>query len=151
MKHRMVAASLALVGLMLSAYLLMHSLGMTGPLACGGSASCDRVQASRWADFLGLPVAAYGVGGYLSLLVVALAGLQPRWEHSALPTRWLAILSGIGVAFTIYLTYVELFVIGAVCRWCVGSAVIILAIFLVSLPFLRTRPSASLPPTGQPA
>jgi len=151
MRHRMVVAGLALVGLLLSVYLLLHAWGMVGSLACGGSPSCDRVQASRWSEFLGLPVALYGVGGYLALLAAAIAGLQPRWENSPAPTRLIALLSGAGVLFTVYLKYLEFFVIGAVCRWCVGSAIIITAIFLVSLPFLRTPPSASPRPTDQPA
>jgi uncharacterized membrane protein len=45
----------------------------------------------------------------------------------------LLLLAGLGVAFTAYLTYLELFVIHAICRWCVGSAVIILAILIVAL------------------
>lgn len=139
----MIVAALAMIGLLLSVYLLLHHYGLVGELACGGSNSCGVVQASRYSEFLGIPVAAYGAGGYLALLVVALAGLQPRWEHHPGPTRLLALLSGIGVAFTIWLTYVELFVLHAVCRWCVGSAVIIALIFVVSLLSLRTRPSAS--------
>jgi uncharacterized membrane protein len=145
MRHRQVIAVLALLGTMLSAYLTMHHYGLTGPLACGGSQSCDAVQASRWSVFMGVPVAAYGVGGYLTIFVVALAGLQGRWAESAGPTKLIAALSGVGVAFTAYLTWLELFKIHAVCRWCVASAVIILLIFvaaLVSLPSLRTRPSA---------
>jgi uncharacterized membrane protein len=47
------------------------------------------------------------------------------------------VLSGIGVLFTAYLTYLELFVIHAICRWCVASGVVILAIFIVSLLDLR--------------
>ncbi len=149
MRHRQVAAMLALAGLMLSVYLTMYHYGLAGSLACGGSHSCDQVQASSYAELFGLPVAAYGIGGYLSLLVVALAGLQGRWAGSPGPTKVLALLAGAGVAFSAYLTWLELFRIHAICRWCVGSAVIIMLIFvtaLVSLPSLRTRPSASPPP-----
>jgi uncharacterized membrane protein len=56
------------------------------------------------------------------------------------------VLSGAGVAFAIYLTYLELFVIHAICRWCVGSAVIITGIFICSL--LGLRPSAEAPAPG---
>ncbi len=133
----MAAAALALVGLLLATYLLLHSLGFTGPLVCGTSASCDTVQSSRYAKFLGLPVAGYGVGGYGALFAIALAGLQPRWAERRGPTVWLTVLAAIGVAFTVYLTYLELFVIHAICRWCVGSAAIIVAIFGVSLTGLR--------------
>jgi uncharacterized membrane protein len=78
-----------------------------------------------------------GLGGYLVLLVVALAGLEGRFAAGARVTRLLTLISGLGVAFTAYLTYLELFRIHAVCRWCVGSAALIAAIFVVSLAGMR--------------
>lgn len=133
MLHRMGIAALALVGLLISVYLLLYQLGFAAPLACGAGGGCERVQASQWALMLGLPVAAYGVGGYLVLLGVALLGLQDPWRERREPTRWLAWLSGAGVLFSLYLTYLELFVIRSICRWCVASAVIIAAILVVSV------------------
>jgi len=139
MRHRQVAAVLALAGLMLSIYLLLQRLGYLGALVCG-TGGCETVQASRWSEFLGVPVALWGVAGYLGLFAVAFAGVQGRWAEQGGPTKLLALLSGVGVAFTLYLTYLELFVIHAVCRWCVGSAVIIVAVFISSLAGLRERP-----------
>lgn len=141
MRHRMAVAVLALVGLLLSTYLLLYKLGFTGPLVCGAAGSCERVQTSRWGVLLGLPVAAYGVGGYLAILGVALLGLQERWQDRAKPTRWLVWLSGAGLAFTLYLKYLELFRIHAICRWCVVSAVLITAIFVLSLVGMRREAS----------
>lgn len=132
----MVTAALSLVGLFVALYLWLWKLGMMGEIVCG-TGGCETVQLSQYAEFLGLPVALYGVAGYAVLLAVSLLGLQPRWQDRAEPTRWLAALSGIGVAFTIYLTYLEAFVIGAWCRWCVVSAVIISGIFVASLAGLR--------------
>jgi len=133
----MAVAVLALLGLLVSTYLLLFKLGVLGSIACGGSGSCERVANSSWAVFLGIPVAAYGVAGYLVLLVVALAGLGERLLARPEPTRLLAVLSGLGVAFAVYLTYLELAVIHAVCRWCVVSAVLITAICAASLAGLR--------------
>ena len=113
-----------------------------GPLICGKSGGCLTVQASKYAEFLGLPVAAYGAGGYLALLIVGFAGLQGRWADAPGPTKLLALLSGIGVLFTVYLTALELFVIHAICRWCVASAVIIVLIFVASLAGLIGRTEA---------
>lgn len=138
MRHRQIVAVLALAGVMLSAYLVLQRMGLLGALVCG-TGGCETVQASRWSAFLGIPVAAWGLAGYLGMFVVALAGVQGRWAEQAGPTKLLALLSGVGVAFTLYLTYLELFVIHAVCRWCVGSAVIIAAIFLASLAGLKKR------------
>jgi len=141
MRHRQVAAVLALAGLMLSIYLLLQRLGYLGALVCG-TGGCETVQASRWSEFLGVPVAGWGVVGYFGLFAVAFAGVQGRWAEQGAPTKLLALLSGVGVAFTLYLTYLELFVIHAVCRWCVGSAVIIVAVFISSLAGLRSSKPA---------
>src|SRR2546426_7581013 len=127
MRHRRGIALLALVGLFVALYLWLHALGFGGAIKCGASGGCETVQTSQWAVFLGMPVAFYGVVGYLALLVVALAALRPT---ALAQRRWnslLAALASVGFLFTIYLTYLELFVIHALCRWCVGSAVILTA------------------------
>lgn len=138
MRHRMVVAVLALVGLLLSLYLTLHRLGVIGPIACAGSAACDVVQLGPYGALLGVPVAAYGVAAYLGILGTALAGLQERWLAHPGPTRLVALLSGAGVAFTLYLMYLELFVIRALCAWCLASAVLIAAILGVSLVGMRS-------------
>lgn len=139
MRSRQVIAVLALLGLLLSVYLTMYKLGMTGPLQCGEGGSCERVQMGPWGDFLGIPVAAFGVGGYLAILVVAVMGLQPRWEASRIPALLLVALAAGGVAFTAYLKYLEIFRIHAICRWCVVSAVMITAILGLAIAGLRRR------------
>lgn len=131
-RHRQAVAVLALVGFLVALYLWLYTIGVIGALQCGAG-DCERVQTSRYADFLGLPVAFYGVAGYAAIFAVSLAGLQPRYLASRGPTRLVAALATIGVLFSVYLTYLELFVIHAVCWWCVVSAVIIAAIWVVSL------------------
>lgn len=150
MRHRQAIALLALVGLFVALYLWLHALGFGGPLKCG-TGGCDTVQSSPYAVLFGVPVAFYGVVGYLAILVVALVALRPA---ALLESRWNLLLVGLatgGVLFTAYLTYLELFVIHAICRWCVGSAVIITAIWIVALvslrsPGIRTDRAASPPP-----
>lgn len=132
MRHRQAIALLALIGCLVSLYLWLYKIGAIGTLQCGAG-SCEYVQTSRYADFLGLPVAFYGVAGYAAIFAVSLAGLQPRYLASRGPTRLVAALATIGVLFSVYLTYLELFVIHAICWWCVASAVIITAIWVVSL------------------
>lgn len=133
MRHRMAIAVLALVGLLASVYLLLYKLGFIGVLVCGGSGACERVQDSPYAQFLGFPVAAYGVAGFLALLIVALVGLGERWVGRVGPSLLLAALSAIGVLFAAYLTYLEIAVIHEICRWCAVCAAIITAILLTSL------------------
>ena len=121
----MTAALLSLAGLFISAYLYLYKIGKIGTLACG-TGGCETVQLSPWSRFAGVEVSLLGLVGYAGLLGVSLAALQPAWAG-------LVALAGVGVLFTAYLTFLELFVIHAICRWCVGSAVIILAIFVVAL------------------
>jgi uncharacterized membrane protein len=132
MIYRMSAAVLSLLGLFLSAYLYLYKIGRIGSLACGAG-GCETVQQSPWSRLAGLEVSLIGVAGYAGLLLVSLVALQPRPSSRRWPTTLLLLLSGLGVAFTAYLTYLELFVIHAICRWCVGSAVIIFALLVVAL------------------
>ena len=132
MIYRMSAAVLSLLGLFLSAYLYLYKIGRIGTLACGAG-GCETVQQSPWSRFAGIEVSLIGMAGYAGLLLVSLVALQPGPSTRRWPTTLLVVLSGLGVAFTAYLTYLELFVIHAICRWCVGSAVIILAILVVAL------------------
>jgi uncharacterized membrane protein len=138
MRRRQAIAVLALAGLFVSLYLLLHKLGLIGVLQCG-SGGCDAVQASGYADFLGLPVALYGVVGYAALFVVSMMAVrQPHTSHRHLD-RTVAVLSSLGFLFTLYLTALELFVIHATCRWCLGSAAIITAIMVLSVAPMRRR------------
>jgi uncharacterized membrane protein len=136
MIYRMSAALLSLIGLFISAYLYLYKIGRIGTLACGAG-GCETVQQSSWSRFAGLEVALIGLVGYAGLLVVSLAALRPGLAAQRWPATLLALLAGIGVAFTAYLTYLELFVIQAICRWCVASAAIILAILIAVLLDLR--------------
>ncbi|HET8634800.1 MAG TPA: vitamin K epoxide reductase family protein [Gemmatimonadales bacterium] len=136
MKYRMAAAVLALAGVILAAYLYLFKLGLIGTLACG-TGSCETVQLSSWSRFLGVEVSLIGLLGYVALLIVALIATKPALELARWPSRWLVIMAGIGTLFAVYLTALELFVIHAICRWCVGSAVIITLIFIMSLLDLR--------------
>jgi uncharacterized membrane protein len=84
-------------------------------------------------------VALIGLVGYVALFVLAMMSLQPRYAGRSWPFLLLLALAAGAVAFTAYLKYLELFVIGAVCRWCVVSAVIIALLFVVTvLEFRRT-------------
>lgn len=120
---------LALAGLFVSTYLLLYKLGVYGNLACGAGGSCAVVQASRYADFLGLPVAGWGAGWYAAVLALALAGTRPARVGDRGIRLGLGGLAAAGLAFTLYLTWVELFVLRAICAWCVASAALTLAIF----------------------
>ena len=128
----MVSGVLALAGFFISLYLWFWKVGLLGALACGDGA-CETVQLSSYATFLGVPVAFVGVIGYLSILGTSIWGLHGQWAARREPTLVLVALSGVAVAFTGYLTYLEAAVIEAWCRWCLVSAAIIVAIFAAAV------------------
>src|SRR4051812_5254775 len=121
MTRRMGTALVALFGLFVAAYLALYKAGIIGTLACG-TGGCETVQLSRWAIFLGIPVAMWGVAYYAVILTLAIAGIQERWQDSRRLSGMMLFLTGWGVFFSAWLTYLELFVINAICRWCVVSA-----------------------------
>ncbi len=131
MNKRLIAAGFAALGLALSAYLTLYKLGYVGTLACG-SGQCETVQLSRWATFLGLPVAAWGVGYYGLVLVLSLAGLREANVDSRSLALALLLLTAVGALFSAWLTYLELEVIHAICRYCVGSAIIAVLLLIVA-------------------
>ncbi len=128
----MLAALVALAGLFVATYLTLYKLGVIGTLSCG-IGSCETVQLSRWASLLGLPVAVWGVGYYAVVFVLALAGVHGRLAESRGVALALALLTGWGLLFSAWLTYLELFVIDAICQWCVVSAVLAAVLFVICL------------------
>jgi len=140
--RRQAIVLLALVGLLVATYLWLYKIGVLGELQCG-TGSCEYVQTSGYAQLLGLPVALYGVAGYATLLALGLAGLQRRFASDRRLSVLLAALATAGFGFTIYLTAIELFVLHAICRWCVASAVIMSATWVLSLADLRRAPATT--------
>jgi uncharacterized membrane protein len=143
MIYRMGAALMSLLGLFVSAYLYLYKIGRIGTLACG-SGGCETVQTSPWSRFLGVEVALIGLVGYALLLIVALVALRPDQVERRRPALLLTGLAAGGVLFTLYLTSLELFVIHAICRWCLGSAVIIVTTLVLALLDLRRLRTASV-------
>jgi uncharacterized membrane protein len=136
---RMIIAALALCGLGVATYLALYKLGYIGTLACG-SGGCETVQLSKWANLLGLPVALWGVGFYVALFALALLGTTERFVDAPWVSHALLAMTGWGVIFSAWLTYLELYVINAICIFCVVSAVVITVTFLVSILEWRSRP-----------
>jgi len=132
----MIIGMLALIGVFVSTYLTLYKFGYIGSLQCAVG-SCETVNTSRWATFFGLPVAAWGLGFYVSALALVVVGIQERYADSRALSLALVALTGWGVLFSGWLTYLELFVIDAICIWCVTSAVIVLVMFAVSVAEYR--------------
>ena len=124
----------ALVGTFVSGYLYLYAIGFYGALACGGSGGCSVVQASQYANFMGFSVAGWGLGWYVLLLAVSLMAVMGKSGDARWVSIALVVLTTGGLAFTIYLKALEIFVIHAICRWCVVSAVLTAILFLLALP-----------------
>ena len=114
---RAAGLALALAGIAIAGYLTWVHYADTQSVCVGGGGGCERVQTSDYAELAGIPVAVLGLAAYAALLAAfALPG------QTALLGA--AFVSLGGFAFSLYLTYVELFVIDAICQWCIASAVV---------------------------
>ena len=148
--RRRVIALTALIGVFISTYLYLYALGYYGELVCGGSGGCSEVQASRYSRFLGVPVAGWGLGWYLAVLAAALVSIGKRGDARWVSPGLVALSTG-GLIFTAYLTALEIWVIHAICRWCVVSAVLTLTIFALSIPEWRIARNRVAPVSREPA
>lgn len=124
---------LAFLGLLVSAYLSYVELTQTEAF-CGPVGDCNAVQQSPYARLFGvLPIGVVGLVGYFIIFV--LWGLL-RWLRQPMVERWahisLAVLTLAGTLFSIYLTFLEPFVIGATCAWCLLSAILMTLLMLAS-------------------
>jgi uncharacterized membrane protein len=121
---------LAVLGALISAYLTWtHFAGLT-PVCSGSGEGCETVQSSRYASILGMPVALLGLIAYGGLIFSAVL-----WREAGLYLGFL--ISLVGTLFSAYLTYLEIFVIGALCQWCLASAAIMVAALICTA--LTTR------------
>lgn len=122
--------ALSIVGLLDAAYLTYIKLLEDG--VCVVSSGCEIVNTSQFATMAGIPIAAIGGGAYLVMLAVLL--LEPR--HEFFDINGPLILFGltlVGVLYSAYLTYLELYVIHAICPFCVVSAVVLVLMFILSI------------------
>ena len=119
---------LAAVGLAISIYLTVihyrHEL-----LACGLGGDCETVQSSKWAMIGPIPLALFGVA--MCAAVIALAIARMRLPHLAMPVTGIIFAVTLsGLMYESYLTFLELFVIDAICVWCVAFAVDLLLLVI---------------------
>jgi uncharacterized membrane protein len=122
---------LSALGVLVSGYLSVKRF-TGGSLACTRWAECDVVNNSVYAKIYGVPVAFIGLAGYLVIMCLALAALQTEGatQRRLLGLGFLLALGGFG--FCVYLTYLELYVIEAICAWCVVSAILITLLTIVA-------------------
>jgi uncharacterized membrane protein len=125
--------AVASFGAALAAYLL-YVRHTGGALACT-TGGCETVQSSRYSEVFGIPVAALGLAGYLAIFAAS-------WSRSELMRAGQAAVALAALAFSGYLVFVQLHVIGAVCEWCLASDVVTTAVTALVLLRLRAASTA---------
>jgi len=130
-KVRRILAVLGFIGLLDSAYLSYIKLA-NATASCAGIGDCDAVNSSKYADIFGIPIALLGAGAYIvMLLILFMEARDPLWRANGPLT--LFVLTLIGVLYSAYLTYVEIAILHAICPYCVISAVVLVAMFSLSV------------------
>jgi uncharacterized membrane protein len=132
-------AVLATAGIAVSSVSLYHHFGTEKSSYCdfGQSFNCDMVNRSIYSSIMGIPVALIGVLGYLAMLALASLG-RNRPDAPAL----LFGASLVGLAFALYLTYIEAFVLAVWCILCLSSLALIFAISCLSMLSMRSAKRA---------
>ena len=128
----------AVAGLAVAGYLAFVELTVSEAV-CGVVGNCNTVQQSMYARVFNIPIGVLGVVGYVLIGAIWLLGREHRQQADQI-TRGLVLL---GVAFSIYLTFLEPFVIGATCVWCLTSAVIMLLLLWLLTPAPDRSPPVS--------
>lgn len=119
-------------GLVVSGYLVFQSNNPEA-VVCSIGGGCETVLTSRYAKFLGMPVADFGLVWYLiSLLLVWRIWIKKRW-----PVWFFRAWTTIGLVVSLYLLYLEKYVIHAYCTWCLVSLGLVGLLFILS--FFTTR------------
>ncbi len=124
--------------MVIALYLTATKLAGVPPI-CGPSAGCETVEASPYSSILGIPVALLG-----ALFSATLVGLALAWGRFG-DRRALYVAYGLGLAGTlveVYLVYLELFVIHAVCLWCTAYGVTVVAGWLLTIWAMRLEPES---------
>lgn len=129
---------LGLIGLGLAAYLYTAHLGLLrgellgGPVCGGTTFNCHVVTASRWGSFLGLPLALWGLTGYVAVIALALLAWQsPDWA-----TKALTLLAGLATAFValdVSLLVIMLVLIGSLCPLCLATYAVNVGLLIVAI------------------
>lgn len=118
-------AFVAALGVGVATYIAVEAAGGDAPTCLAGSSGCATVAKSSYAHVAGVNIAVFGIFGYVALLASAFFA-----SDIARFGGFLVALGGFG--YSVFLTYVEIFKIEAICQWCVASAVLMTILFLLN-------------------
>jgi uncharacterized membrane protein len=117
-----VTTFVAAFGIGVASYIAIEAAGGDAPTCIAGSSGCETVANSTYSHLFGVNIAVFGIVGYVLLLIASLA----RGDGARMSGFGFAL---VGFGYSVYLTYLELFKIEAICQWCVVSAVLMTILF----------------------
>jgi uncharacterized membrane protein len=135
-----VSVALVILGLAVSIYMTIYKLTSNNAM-CLGSGDCSTVNASRYSEVYGIPVAVFGVLGYLAILATLYFENRNSFfkQNSTLMIFGMALT---GFLFTAWLIYVEVALLKALCPFCVTSQTAMTIIFIISVIRLIRQPQS---------
>jgi uncharacterized membrane protein len=122
---RRAIAFVAALGIGVATYITIADSGGGAPACLAGGTGCETVASSSYSHIAGVNIAIFGILGYIVLLASAF------FANDAARFGGFAVSLG-GFGFSVYLTYLEIFKIEAICQWCVSSAVLMTILFLLN-------------------
>ncbi|HEX5990007.1 MAG TPA: vitamin K epoxide reductase family protein [Solirubrobacterales bacterium] len=130
-------AFVAALGVGVATYIAIAESGGGSPVCLAGGTGCRTVAESSYSHVAGVNIAIFGAIGYLMLLATAFFA-----NDAARFGGFVVSLGGFG--YSVFLTYIEIFKIEAICQWCVGSAVLMTILFLLNATRLVAYGGAEL-------
>lgn len=133
-----ITIALTIIGLLVSIYMTIYKFTNNESM-CIGSSGCSEVNASRYSEINGIPVAVLGVVGYAAILALLFLEQRPGFIQENGSMLFFGI-SLIGFLFTLYLIYLEIALIKAYCPFCLASQAVMIVIFIISVIRLARQP-----------
>jgi uncharacterized membrane protein len=135
---RQITIALTIIGLLVSIYMTIYKVTNNESM-CIGSSGCSEVNASRYSEINGIPVAVLGVIGYTAILALLFLEQRPGiFQENG--TMMFFGVSLLGFLFTLYLIYLEIALIKAYCPFCLTSQAVMTVIFIISVIRLIRQP-----------
>ena len=135
-KITIIAIVASIIGFIDSAYLAIIKITHSPIYCTPGLGNCETVQNSQWSTLWGIPVALLGAMAYLVLIIFFVFGDKISFlkQYSQFIVFGTSLF---GFLFSLYLTYLELFVIHTICQWCILSAICMTVVFIVTIIRLK--------------
>ncbi len=146
-KYSWAIIGMAILGFFDAAWLTVaHYLKV--PIPCGIVQGCDIVTTSAYSEIVGVPVALLGALYYLAIIVLTIIALEK--QRPAL-LRLISYFTWSGLIASAYFVFIQLFILKAICLWCIGSAVTSTALFVLGLFVIKLLNADSQPHSQLPA